>query len=174
MVHLLLGHALVDAARRALRLVLRMVPSARPPQARGGPLGAAAGAGRAAAVVSYAQRLIAPPSRARICAGFSEPPGAAMFRCYSVPHWRPMGSGFPPPGGGTDGRRMPEASPPPVTRISVIAGGWLFLHQAPGQSCVALSQFEQRFRSVLVGHQQRGSSVVLGPQRQGAEDRAPG
>jgi len=30
MVHLLLGHALVDEARRALRLVLRVVPSARP------------------------------------------------------------------------------------------------------------------------------------------------
>ena len=29
-VHLLLGHALVDEARRALRLVLRVVPSARP------------------------------------------------------------------------------------------------------------------------------------------------
>ena len=53
-------------------------------------MGAGAGADRAAAVVSYAQRLIAPPSRARICAGFSEPPGAALFRCYSVPYWRPM------------------------------------------------------------------------------------
>ena len=39
-VHLLLGHALVDAARRALRLVLRVVPSAGPSQARAGALGA--------------------------------------------------------------------------------------------------------------------------------------
>ena len=51
-VHLLLGHTLVDAARRALRLVLRVVPSARPPQARSGALGASAGAGRTAAVGS--------------------------------------------------------------------------------------------------------------------------
>ena len=49
-VHLLLGHALVDEARRALRLVLRVVPSARPSQARAGALGAGAGADRAAAV----------------------------------------------------------------------------------------------------------------------------
>ena len=47
-VHLLLGHALVDEARHALRLVLRDVPSARPPQARAGAVGA--GADRAAAV----------------------------------------------------------------------------------------------------------------------------
>ena len=52
-VHLLLGHALVDEARRALRLVLRVVPSAGPPQARSGALGAAAGAGRAAAVIDH-------------------------------------------------------------------------------------------------------------------------
>jgi len=39
-VHLLLGHALVDKARRALRLVLRDVPSARPSAARSGALGA--------------------------------------------------------------------------------------------------------------------------------------
>jgi len=50
MVHLLLGHALVDEARRALRLVLRVVPSARPSQARSGALGAGAGADRAATV----------------------------------------------------------------------------------------------------------------------------
>ena len=50
-VHLLLGHALVDEARRALRLVLRVVPSARPSQARSGALGAGAGADRAAAVI---------------------------------------------------------------------------------------------------------------------------
>src|SRR6478752_5367047 len=49
-VHLLLGHALVDEARLALRLVLRVVPSARPPQARADPLGAGARAERAAAV----------------------------------------------------------------------------------------------------------------------------
>ena len=49
-VHLLLGHALVDEARRALRLVLRVVPSARPSQARSGALGAGAGADRAATV----------------------------------------------------------------------------------------------------------------------------
>ncbi len=42
LVHLLLGHALVDEARRALRLVLRVVPSARPSQARSGALGAVA------------------------------------------------------------------------------------------------------------------------------------
>ena len=52
LVHLLLGHALVDKARRALRLVLRVVPSARPPAARSGALGAGGGAGRAAAVGS--------------------------------------------------------------------------------------------------------------------------
>ena len=39
-VHLLLGHALVDEARLALRLVLRVVPSAGPSQARAGALGA--------------------------------------------------------------------------------------------------------------------------------------
>ena len=50
LVQLLLGHALVDAARRALRLVLRVVPSAGPPQARSGVLGAAAGADRAVCV----------------------------------------------------------------------------------------------------------------------------
>ena len=47
---LLLGHALVDEARRALWLVLRVVPSARPSQARSGALGAGAGADRAATV----------------------------------------------------------------------------------------------------------------------------
>ena len=47
MVHLLLGHALVDEARRALRLVLRVVPSARPSAARSGALGAGARAERA-------------------------------------------------------------------------------------------------------------------------------
>ena len=52
MVHLLLGHALVDAARRALRLVLRVVPSARPSQARSGALGAGTGGDRAAPVGS--------------------------------------------------------------------------------------------------------------------------
>ena len=41
-VHLLLGHALVDEARRALRLVLRVVPSAGPSQARAGAMGAGA------------------------------------------------------------------------------------------------------------------------------------
>ena len=45
-VHLLLGHALVDEARRALRLVLRVVPSAQPSEARSGALGACAGADR--------------------------------------------------------------------------------------------------------------------------------
>ena len=49
-VHLLLGHALVDEARRALRLVLRVVPPARPSEARSGTVGAGAGADRAAAV----------------------------------------------------------------------------------------------------------------------------
>ena len=49
-VHLLLGHALVDEARRALWLVLRVVPSARPSEARSGALGAGAGADRAATV----------------------------------------------------------------------------------------------------------------------------
>ena len=52
MVHLLLGHALVDAARRALRLVLRVVPSARPPQARAGALGAGTRADRGAAIIA--------------------------------------------------------------------------------------------------------------------------
>ena len=49
-VHLLLGHTLVDEARRALRLVLRVVPPARPSAARSGAVGAPAGAERAAAV----------------------------------------------------------------------------------------------------------------------------
>jgi hypothetical protein len=52
MVHLLLGHALVDEARRALRLVLRVVPSARPSAARSGALGAGARAERRSAVGS--------------------------------------------------------------------------------------------------------------------------
>ena len=46
--------ALVDEARRALRLVLWDVPSARPSQARSGALGAATGGNRAAAVVDAA------------------------------------------------------------------------------------------------------------------------
>ena len=53
MVHLLLGHALVDEARLTLRLVLRVVPSARSPQARAGAVGAGAstaGADRAVVV----------------------------------------------------------------------------------------------------------------------------
>jgi len=49
-VHLLVRDALVDEARRALRLVLWDVPSARPSQARSGALGAGAGADRAATV----------------------------------------------------------------------------------------------------------------------------
>ena len=49
-VRLLLGHTLVDAARRALRLVLRVVPSARSSAARSGALGAGTGGVRAAAV----------------------------------------------------------------------------------------------------------------------------
>jgi len=40
------------------------------------------------------------------------------FCCCSDPQWRPDGSTFL----GTDGRGMPEASPPPMSRISVIAG----------------------------------------------------
>ena len=60
LVHLLLGHALVDERVLALRLVLRVVPSAGPSQARAGALGAGAGADRAAAV--------APKSRQRISA----------------------------------------------------------------------------------------------------------
>ena len=51
MVQLLLGHALVDEARFALRLVLRVVPPARPSAARSGALGAGAGGDRAAAVI---------------------------------------------------------------------------------------------------------------------------
>ena len=50
LVHLLLGHALVDEARRALWLVLRVVPSAGPSEARAGPLGAGGGTDRSAAV----------------------------------------------------------------------------------------------------------------------------
>jgi hypothetical protein len=45
-VHLLLGHALVDEARRALRLVLRVVPSAghlQPDQVRWEPAPKATG-----------------------------------------------------------------------------------------------------------------------------------
>ena len=55
--HLLLGHALVDEARRTLRLVLRDVPSAGPPAGRSGlnqrPAGATAKADRAAAVILF-------------------------------------------------------------------------------------------------------------------------
>ena len=43
---LLLGHALVDEARHALRLVLRVVPSAGPSQAGAGAMGAGAEPGR--------------------------------------------------------------------------------------------------------------------------------
>ena len=85
--------------------------------------------------------------------------GAVRAAAVGARRWH----GFPPPGGGTDGRRMPEASLPPMTRISVIAGRRLFLHQAPRQGRVVLSQFEQRLRGALVAHQQRGSSVVLRP-----------
>jgi len=46
----LLRHALVDEARRDLRLVLWVVPPARPSAARSGALGAGAGGDRAAAV----------------------------------------------------------------------------------------------------------------------------
>ena len=57
-VNLLLGHALVDTARRALRLVLRLVPSAGPSQARSGALGAGTGADRAAAVARQGACLV--------------------------------------------------------------------------------------------------------------------
>ena len=57
LVHLLLGHPLVDEARRTLRLVLRDVPSAGPPAGRSGlnqrPAGATAKADRAAAVILF-------------------------------------------------------------------------------------------------------------------------
>jgi len=49
-VHLLLGHTLVDEARGSIRLVLRVVPSARPSAARSGALGAGARAERRSAV----------------------------------------------------------------------------------------------------------------------------
>ena len=52
MVQLLLGHALVDEARFALRLVLRVVPPARPPHGRSGAMGAGGGDGWAVAVGS--------------------------------------------------------------------------------------------------------------------------
>src|SRR6185503_16166869 len=44
LVQQLLRHAVADEAWRALRLVLRVVPPARPPQAGSGALGAGAGA----------------------------------------------------------------------------------------------------------------------------------
>ena len=169
------GQIVRRAAKRKTLFIIRPCPnrahpasSSRPARrtrirrrrAAGAPAATARAGGRSAArpTAGAAGGAIRPTICSPIrCAGSRR--RSRPGRCCRCPRWH----GFPPPGGGTDGRRMPEASLPPMTRISVIAGGRLFLHQAPGQGRVVLSQFEQRFRSVLVAHQQGGSPVVLRP-----------